>query len=141
MRRLALRRMYLVFRECHVRGWKPVSAALCDHRARSSKAHPSSLCSLRLTVSKIAHSIPKACPNFIQFVAMAGTTSLRMSNRDGLAPTQHTMQADKHCMNSVHLMYNPCILYVCCRGARCLDCVTDDATHLAVTDQVSHCLQ
>ena len=28
-----------------------------------------------------------------------------------------------------------------CRGARCLDCVTDDATHLAVTDQVSHWLQ
>ena len=28
-----------------------------------------------------------------------------------------------------------------CRGARCLDCVTDDATHLAVTDQVSHRLQ
>ena len=27
------------------------------------------------------------------------------------------------------------------RGARCLDCVTDDAKHLAVTDQVSQWLQ
>ena len=28
-----------------------------------------------------------------------------------------------------------------CKGARCLDCVTNSATHLAVTDQVSHRLQ
>ena len=28
-----------------------------------------------------------------------------------------------------------------CRGARCFDCVTDDAAYLAVTDQVSHWLQ
>ena len=28
-----------------------------------------------------------------------------------------------------------------CRGARCFDCVIDNATYLAVTDQVSHWLQ
>ena len=28
-----------------------------------------------------------------------------------------------------------------CRGARCFDCVTDDAAYLAVMDQVSHWLQ
>ena len=89
-------------RECHVRGWEPVPAALCDHRARSSNAHPSTLCSLRLIVLEMARSTPKTCPTSSHFAAMVGTTSLRMSNRDGLAPTNH--QADKQspqCYNCV----------------------------------------
>ena len=84
-------------RECHVRGWEPVPAALIAHRARSSNAQPSTLCSLRLMVSKIARSTPKACPTSSHCAAMIGTTSLRMSNRDGLAPTKHTRQTNKHC--------------------------------------------
>ena len=90
-------------RECHVRGWEPVPEALCDHRARSSNAQPSTLCSLRLTVSKTVCSTPKACPTSSHFAAMVGTMSLRMSNRDGLAPTKHT-----RCTNKQYMGYTAC---------------------------------
>ena len=84
-------------RECHVRGWEPVPVALCDHRARSSNAHPSTLCSLRLIVFKTVCSNPKACPTSSHFAAMFGIIMiLRMSNRDGLASVKHTGQASNH---------------------------------------------
>ena len=85
--------------ECHVRGWEPVPAALCDHRARSSNAHPSTLCSLCLIVSKIACSTPKACPTSSHFAAMVGTImSLRMSNSDGLASTNTSGRQAQQCV-------------------------------------------
>ena len=84
-------------RECHVRGCEPVPVELCDHRARTSNARPSALCSLCLTVFKIVRSTPKACPTSSHFAAIVGTMSLRMSNRDGLAPTKYTRQTNRPC--------------------------------------------